>query len=289
MRTYKEQTERILEQFQQHNAIRRKRKRSVYMAISLSGCFIFIMVSISLLMGELQNSPFTIDKKDQNKSNVEEYVLENRKDSKGNSYKSAIYKDLNANIYFNELLETSNNQAKSNIVIDTEKAIDKQLSLNEVLDILGVDIRPIKIPVKMKSYMDVYPDAKFIAYYYNDGTPLYEQFSFSYKEDFDNEEYNPLEKKLQILASKQELITDYSIVENDKLVKSTINEQELLVGKRKMGYGPYTTVDNGPNVPAGYYDIFVAQFVMDGIHLEVVADNFTEDEFIESLVSIIQR
>lgn len=289
MRTYKEQTERILEKFQQHNAIMRKRKRSVYMAVSLSGCFIFIMVFISLLTGELQNDPFTIDKNDQNKSNVEEYVLENRKDSKGNAYKSAIFKELKVNIYFNELLETSTNQAKSNVVIDTEKAIEKQLSLNEVLDILGVDIRPTVIPINMKSYMDVYPDAKFTAYYYNDGTPLYEQFSFSYKEDFDNEEYNPLEKKLQVLASKQELITDYSIVENDKLVKSAINEQELLVGKRKMGYGPYTTVDNGPNVPAGYYDIFVAQFVMDGIHLEIVADNFTEDEFIESLVSIIQR
>lgn len=289
MRTYKEQTERILEQFQQHNAIIRKRKKSVYMTLSLSGCFIFIMVFISLLTGKLQNDPFTIDKNDQNKGNIKEYVLENRKDSKGNSYKSAIYKDLKVKIYFNELLGTSNNQEKSNIVIDTEKAIEKQLSLNEVLDILGVDIRPTRIPINMKSYMDVYPDAKFTAYYYSDGTPLYEQFSFSYKEDFDNEEYNPLEKKLQILASKQELITDYSIVENDALVKSTINEQELLVGKRKMGYGPYTTVDNGPNVPAGYYDIFVAQFVMDGIHLEVIADNFTEDEFIESLVSIIQQ
>ncbi len=289
MRTYKEQTERILEKLQQHNAIRRKRKRSVYMAVSLLGCFIFIVVSISLLAEELKNDPFTIDKKNPNKSNVEEYVLENGNDAKENSHKSTIYKDSKVNIYFNELLETSNNQAKLNIVINNEKAIEKQLSLNEVLDILGVDIRPTRIPINMKSYMDVYPDAKFIAYYYNDGAPLYEQFSFSYKEDFDNEEYNPLEKKLQVLASKQELITDYSIVENDTLVKSTINEQELLVGKRKMGYGPYTIVDNGPNVPTGYYDIFVAQFVMDGIHLEVVADNFTEDELIESLVSIIQR
>lgn len=36
------------------------------------GMLYFFMVFISLLTGELQNNPFTIDKNDQNKSNVEE-------------------------------------------------------------------------------------------------------------------------------------------------------------------------------------------------------------------------
>ena len=50
----------------------------------------------------------------------------------------------------------------------------------------------------------------------------------------------------------------------------------------KMDYGPYTVVEDGPNTPAGYYDLLIAQFQFAGLDYEVVADNLTEEEFVKN-------
>jgi hypothetical protein len=193
---------------------------------------------------------------------------------------------INNRIIFNALHEASAGKMKLNF--DPEKTYKKELTVDEVISYLGTDVRPTKLPYGLKDYTKVYPDYKFTAIYNNDDTVAYEEFTFSYKVDFQSTEYNPLEKQFQVCVSKQEFIRDYVIVFDDEMDKSIINGQELLLGKRKMSYGPYTVVKNGPNIPAGYYDIFVAKFIVKGVHFEVVSDNFTEDEFVETLASIIK-
>lgn len=144
------------------------------------------------------------------------------------------------------------------------------------------------MPDGLKSHIDIYPDSKFTVIYNNDHSVAYEQFGFIYREEFQKEQYNPLEKQFRVYVSKQDFVMDYVTLFDDEMENSTLNGQELLLGKRKMSYGPYTPVENGPNIPTGYYDVFLAKFIMNEIYFEIVADNFTEDEFIEALDSIIQ-
>ncbi|HLU22357.1 MAG TPA: hypothetical protein VKZ77_07720 [Bacillaceae bacterium] len=190
-------------------------------------------------------------------------------------------------IVFNALDDNTDDQSK--LYFDPEKTYKRELTVDEVISYLGMDVRPSKLPHGFKEYTEVYPDTKFTIIYNNDGTVAFDQFIFSYKKDFTNEEYNPLDKQLQVLVSKQGFVKDYVILFEDEMDKSIINGHELIIGKRKIDYGPYTAVEDGPNIPTGYYDLFVAKFIMDKIHLEVIADNFTEEEFVEAITSILER
>lgn len=72
-----------------------------------------------------------------------------------------------------------------------------------------------------------------------------------------------------------------------RYAKTDLNGHAVLFGKRKMDYGPYTVVEDGPNTPAGYYDLLIAQFQFAGLDYEVVADNLTEEEFVKIISSML--
>jgi len=190
-------------------------------------------------------------------------------------------------LVFNSLEESSVGDS-SKLYFDPQKTYRKELTVDEVISHLGTNIPSPKLPDGLKGHTDIYPDSKFTVIYNNDHTIAYDQFVFIFGEEFQKEEYNPLEKQFRVYVSKQGFVMDYVTLFDDEMEKSILDGQKLLLGKRKMDYGPYTPIENGPNIPTGYYDVFVAKFIMNEIYFEIVADNFTEDEFIEALGSIIQ-
>lgn len=217
-------------------------------------------------------------------------IIYKAEDLVGDSKNNFTSKDMiERNLVFNSLEESFvDDYSSSKLYFDPEKTYKKELTVEEVISHLGINIPYLKLPDGLKSYMDIYPDSKFTVIYNNDHSVAYEQFGFIYREEFQKEQYNPLEKQFRVYVSKQDFVMDYVTLFDDEMENSTLNGQELLLGKRKMSYGPYTPVENVPNIPTGYYDVFFAKFIMNEIYFEIVADNFTEDEFIEALDSIIQ-
>lgn len=238
-------------------------------------CCIFILSALAI--------PNIINHQGSKIQNIAEDLAEDSKNNLPN--KDIVEKYL----VFNSLEESSvDDYASSKIYIDPDKIYRKELTVDEVSSHLGINILSLKLPDGLKGHIDIYPDSKFTAIYNKDDTIAHDKFVFIYSEEFQKEKYNPLEKEFRVYVSKQGYLMDYVILFDDEMEKSMLDGQELLLGKRKMDYGPYTPVENGPNIPAGYYDVFLAKFIMNEIYFEIVADNFTEEEFIEALESIIQ-
>lgn len=185
--------------------------------------------------------------------------------------------------YFNTL--GSDVASACKLYIDPAKTYTKTLSFSQLLDYLGRDVRPTYLPAGLQGE-DV-KDQSFTLIYNNDGTLNSGSFSFFYQEKPGNQGYDPLERRLQISVAKGQLFRDCIYTWPDETRESSINGHAVQLGKRKMPYGPYTVVENGPNTPAGYYDLFVAEFQFAGLDYEVVADNLTESEFLAVLASML--
>lgn len=201
---------------------------------------------------------------------------------------SAPATGLAPEIYFNEL--GAGTAAANRIYFDPEETYEKQLTFTQLIDYLGRDVRPAFIPQGLQPVLveDVsVEDMKFTMICKNDGTILYDITSFFYQEKPGNPDYDPLERKLVISVSKRELWSDCKYVWPEDMRKTYLNGHEVQLGKRKMDYGPFTVVENGPNIPAGYYDLLIAQFQFAGLDYEVVADNLTEGEFVKIISSML--
>ena len=168
---------------------------------------------------------------------------------------------------------------------DPKDTFEKQLTFAQVVEYLGRDVRPTFLPSDLHA-IDV-KDMSFTMIYKNDGTILYDSIGFYYQETPGNPDYNPLERKMVISVSKMQLWSDCIYVWPDDMQKTDLNGHAVLFGKRKMDYGPYTVVEDGPNTPAGYYDLLIAQFQFAGLDYEVVADNLTEEEFVKIISSML--
>lgn len=168
---------------------------------------------------------------------------------------------------------------------DPKETFEKQMTFAQVVEYLGRDVRPTFLPSDLHT-IDV-KDMSFTMMCKNDGTILYDSVGFYYQEIPGNPDYDPLERKLVISVSKMQLWSDCIYVWPDDMKKTDLNGHEVQLGKRKMDYGPYTVVEGGPNTPAGYYDLLIAQFQFAGLDYEVVAENLTEAEFVKTVSSML--
>ena len=58
----------------------------------------------------------------------------------------------------------------------------------------------------------------------------------------------------------------------------------MSIGYRAMPYGPY---DSATHEPAGYYDMYVAQFALDGISFQLVAKEMALEDVVKVVASVI--
>lgn len=70
----------------------------------------------------------------------------------------------------------------------------------------------------------------------------------------------------------------------DEVKTSDIAGVPVTIGYRAMPYGPYHPETHEP---AGYYDLYVAEFELDGIQLQLVADEMELEDVIKIIASVL--
>lgn len=92
-------------------------------------------------------------------------------------------------------------------------------------------------------------------------------------------------KGISIAASRLGILTDciYLLPENE-VETSMVGDTEVTLGYRSMSYGPY---DPDTHEPSGYYDMYVAEFQLDGVEYQVVSEQIEAEEFVKVVASLI--
>lgn len=88
---------------------------------------------------------------------------------------------------------------------------------------------------------------------------------------------------IQVTASRLGLM-GCCVYTYDEVKQSDIAGVPVTIGYRSMPYGPF---DPDTHTPAGYYDLYVAEFTLDGIQFEVTAEEMELDEVVKVTASII--
>lgn len=80
-------------------------------------------------------------------------------------------------------------------------------------------------------------------------------------------------------------LTGCCVYRYDEVKQSDIAGVPVTIGYCAMSHGPY---DPDTHTPAGYYDLYVAEFTLDGIQFQVTADEMALDEVVKAVASIIR-
>lgn len=92
-------------------------------------------------------------------------------------------------------------------------------------------------------------------------------------------------KGFSLTASKIGILNDCCYVFPEDVLQTTeIGGTLVLFGYRSMPYGPY---DPQTHEPAGYYDLYTAEFQHDGISYEIVAEQMPLEELVKVVTSVI--
>ena len=159
---------------------------------------------------------------------------------------------------------------------------------NDIIDYYGKDLTPVYVPdgltaangngtakVVADKSGNIVEDTVWLGFYHDyheNGHPKLTEGVTAYKGFF-------------ITVSKIGLLHDclYLLPENE-VITSDIDGTAVTFGYRPMPYGPYNPDTHDP---AGYYDMYVAEFEYDGIEYEIVAEQMEAEEVIKVVSSII--
>lgn len=93
------------------------------------------------------------------------------------------------------------------------------------------------------------------------------------------------EKGFTLTAAKKGIYNDFSWLGPDDQRKITLIEgTDVVIGHRSMDYGPY---DEETHEPAGCYDLYTADFQIDGTFYEVVSHQLPLEELVKIVASFI--
>ncbi len=159
-------------------------------------------------------------------------------------------------------------------------------NMAEILEYWGCDPLPKALPEGLTPEFDEASRWQYAAS--PDGETVWDQFSFRWRErGKDGTAYDPLAPGLTVTVSGREIFQCGILLDRQDMEPSSVGGVTMYLGRRQMGYGPYTEAAAGPNQPAGYYDVLVAQFRWEGLYLDVTAENLTETEFVDVLYSMV--
>jgi hypothetical protein len=171
------------------------------------------------------------------------------------------------------------------LFIDPEATYRETWGWEKAIGYLGADFCPGWLPEGLRG-QNTTDDLSWEVILNNDGTPFLVDFTLHYSEVFDDE-YDPLRRCVFITAAKNAVPFRCYLISTDK-IPSMIHGVEVTAGHKKMPYGPFTVTPPGQaNTPAGYYDLYIAEFVVDGIGYSIRSNNLTQEEFIHVLCSVL--
>lgn len=106
------------------------------------------------------------------------------------------------------------------------------------------------------------------------------QYSTQWNDDGSSQSMADGGKAFSVTVYGEGNLRDYILVPDDEMEPSYIGGVEVMIGHRVMG-----TLYNENHEPTVTWDLYFAQFEMDGIHYEVVTEGLT----VEELVSIVKQ
>lgn len=189
-------------------------------------------------------------------------------------------------VYFNEI--SSQDVGGSRLYFDPEKYDTIVWNKQDITEYFGKELTVKYIPeglapsrgngtasVITEKGGGIVLDHVWLSYYhdfYEDGSPkLTENVAAT--------------KGFTVIASKLGMPFQCGILVPSEDMKATdINGTEVLFGHRSMPYGPY---DPETHEPSGYYDIYTAEFELDGISYSVTSDQLEAAETVRIVSSII--
>jgi len=86
------------------------------------------------------------------------------------------------------------------------------------------------------------------------------------------------------VAASRVGLTDCCVYSYDEVKQSDIAGVPVTIGYSSMSHGPY---DPDTHEPAGYYDLYVAEFTLDGIQFKVTADEMELEDVVKIVASVI--
>ena len=189
-------------------------------------------------------------------------------------------------IYVNELSQASSEASR--VYMDSELYDTVSWSPEEVLAYYGRDLNPAYIPAGLAAAPG---NGTLEATVAGDGTVAEDTLWLSFYHDF-YEDGSPrltedvaAARGFTLTASKIGLLSDcvYLLPENE-VKSSDIGGVPVIIGYRSMPYGSYAPETHEPS---GYYDMYVAEFSLDGIQCQLVAEQMELEEVIKVTASVI--
>lgn len=169
---------------------------------------------------------------------------------------------------------TSADYARYNPETDDEVVWNKE----DIVAYYGSELIPTYIPNGLVASEQ---NSNATVYIKKDGTVTEDtvQFGFYQSEDM------TVKQGFSITVSKIGIIqTCLYVLPEDEVKTSNIEGMEVTFGYRSMPYGLY---NSETHEPAGYYDMYVAEFKHNGIEYQIVAEQMEIEEVIKVVASII--
>ncbi len=192
--------------------------------------------------------------------------------------------DPNSEIFYFAPLPPESVELKVNFDdnIGTRK---EQITFNEAVSYIGHDFRPTYVPSDLQCILDFDKSHVFELVYDPDNSVAYDVFTITYEEDFKSSD--PLEKLLSIQISKQQPVGDSLPISNSTFVQSVVGNTCIELGEAEISYGPYIETSDKISIPAGYSQVFISRFFVDGVFYRITAQNIDRTEFIKIISSIV--
>lgn len=190
-----------------------------------------------------------------------------------------------SNVFVNEVSAMS---ADAALLLDPEIHETINWNREEVIDYLGRDFTPQYTPDNLLP-AEWNGTTRIIRN--KDGSMIRDVIGYDFYTGYD--EYGMAERDetfagtgFSLSVSKMGSIVRCCLylLPDDELQTTDIGGVPVTIGYREMPYGPY---DSETKEPAGTYDLYVAEFEVDGVTCEIIAEKMELEEVVKVVASII--
>ncbi len=176
------------------------------------------------------------------------------------------------------------------IWLDPEKYSEARWTKEDVRAYYGRDPFPAYVPEGLSCPAAADPDETWLVYTNkSDGFMCVDQVGREYATEFypDSGAVSGAlgGKTVSVRCSRLGLVTDcLYLLPEDEVRLTDIAGAAVTFGYRQMDHGPY---DPDTHEPAGYFDLYTAEFTLDGVEYEIVTEGLPAEEIVKVTASIV--
>lgn len=255
-------------------SVKKKSRKSVWIKMgTMAACFAIVIAAFSVLSNRLNKQSFApSDNPDGSFSGDQNDHIP--------PAAAEIHIDMD-HIFFNDLDELL---AAAPLYYDPDIYDHIVWNTAEISEYYGKDLTPAYIPVGLNATYgthiisdktgNIVMDTVWMGFYHEineSGSPILIEDTMA-------------PKGFSVTVSKIGLLKDCIYISENEMTVSDIAGTSVTFGYRPMPYGPY---DPDTHEPSGCYDMYVAEFKLNNIEYQIVAEQMTADEVVKVVSSII--